>query len=528
MSSVLTPPTLQIWRSAPRAWLAFVATAGLLAALFGVGLAELWKVWMTRPEFSFGVFVPAIVAFLIWQRKDQIERLDFRGSWSGLWLVALGILFRIAGDLAVSFLFVMYGFVLALMGLAICYFGRAGMKVLGVPLLFLFFMLPIPEFLLQGLSQRLQLISSWLGVSFIRLCNISVYQEGNLIDLGAMKLQVAEACSGLRYLFSLLVLGFIAAYFFKGAMWKRVLIFVSSIPITIFMNSFRIGLVGVTVEYFGKAAAEGVLHDFEGLVIFMGAMGLLIVEMWLLARIGKDKLPLSSAFGLDMPAPTPKGAATRYRTIPAALYAGVGLLAVATAAKAFVPERVPIKPTRETFAQFPLEIDGWRGRPQRLDKIYLDILKLDDYLIADYASAAGQGVNVYVQYFAAQDRDSSTHSPRLCIPAGGWEIARLERRELESVPFRGQPLAVNRAVITRGEATMLVYYWFQQRGRNSTNEYGTKMLILWDSITKNRSDGSMVRLITAPRSGESLEAADERLTRFARSFVPQLTPFIPE
>jgi exosortase len=107
-----------------------------------------------------------------------------------------------------------------------------------VPLLLLGLMIPLPTFLYQGLSAQMQLISSQIGVAIIRLFNISVFLEGNVIDLGNYKLQVAEACNGLRYLFPLMALGFIAAYLFKGALWKRAVIFLSTIPITILMNSF--------------------------------------------------------------------------------------------------------------------------------------------------------------------------------------------------------------------------------------------------------------------------------------------------
>ena len=124
-------------------------------------------------------------------------------------------------------------------------------------------MIPLPEFVLANLSTRLQLLSSQLGVAFIRLFDISVFVEGNVIDLGGYKLQVAEACSGLRYLFPLMTLGFLMACFYKGARWKRVVLFLSSIPITVLMNSIRIGIIGVTVERWGIRMAEGFLHDFR-------------------------------------------------------------------------------------------------------------------------------------------------------------------------------------------------------------------------------------------------------------------------
>jgi len=119
------------------------------------------------------------------------------------------------------------------------------MRKIWIPLLFLGFMIPLPSFLYNNLSAYLQLISSQLGVAFIRLFGVSVYLEGNVIDLGTYQLQVVEACNGLRYLFPLMSLAFLSAYFFKGAMWKRAIIFLSSIPITVLMNSVRIGITGM-------------------------------------------------------------------------------------------------------------------------------------------------------------------------------------------------------------------------------------------------------------------------------------------
>jgi len=516
-----------IWRDSPAAlaWLCIAAAA--TAAVFYPGIAELWRSWMQRPEYSFGIFIPFICAFLLWQRKDRLAEVEAAGSYGGLLLIAAGLLLRFAGDLAVASMFVEYGMLLSIFGIALCYFGPRGLRHIWVPLAFLVFMFPLPEFLLQSLSQRLQLVSSQIGVSLIRLCDISVYLEGNIIDLGSMKLQVAEACSGLRYLFSLLTLGFIAAYFFKGRWWKKAVIFLSAVPITVFMNSLRIALVGVTVEHFGRAAAEGLLHEFEGLVIFLGCTIILVAEMWVLAHVGRDRLSLQRAFGLDFPPPAPADAQVRYRAAPLSLCAAAALLVAGAATATFAPRHASNAPERLTFNAFPMAIADYKGSPETLDQIYLDELKADDYLMADYVGPNGFPVNLYIQYYAHQDRDAATHSPRLCIPAGGWEIANLQEKSLPGVAFRGQPLKVNRVIITKDDVTLLVYYWFQQRGRNTTNEYGTKLLILWDALTRSRSDGSMVRIITPIRPGEPMAAGDTRLTRFAGRLLPQLTPYIP-
>ncbi len=526
--TAITYPLVPVWRIPPHALLVWCTVCVLLAIFTLDGLLELGRVWSGRPEFSYGMFIPFVVLFLVWQRKEQLARIEFVGSWLGVGVLLFGVLVRLAGDLAASWSFVEYGFVIILIGLTLAYVGPIAMRLLWVPMLFLFFMLPLPEVALQDLVQRLQLASSWLGVALIRACDISVFVEGNLIDLGAMKLQVAEACSGLRYLLSLLTLGFIAAYFFKVTLWKRLVVFASAIPITVLMNSLRIAMVGITVEYFGRSAGEGVLHHFEGMIVFIAALGLLIAEMWLLVRIGGGNVAFRTVFAVELPVRSPVRAPVRMRGVPVTFYVCLMVLVTALVVERQLPERLKVRPDRESFATFPLAIGGWTGRHDKLEKIYLDVLKVDDYLVVDYVDARFDVVNLHIQYYETQGREAATHSPRVCIPAGGWEIQRLDQRTLAAVLFRGAPLAVNRAVITRGESTLLVYYWFQQRGRNSTNEMVTKLYILWDSLFKNRSDGSMVRLITARRPGESLDLADDRLNRFAHLLVPRLAPYIPE
>ena len=148
---------------------------------------------------------------------------------------------------------------------------------------------PCPAFIDSIISLQLQFISSELGTLFIRMFGIPVYLDGNIIDMGYYKIQVVEACSGLRYLYPLMSLGFLAAYFFKAPFWERALVFLSSIPITIILNSIRVGMVGVTVNYWGSEAADGLLHFFEGWVIFLACGGLLAFEIYFLARIsGKN------------------------------------------------------------------------------------------------------------------------------------------------------------------------------------------------------------------------------------------------
>src|SRR5262249_37333932 len=144
---------------------------------------------------------------------------------------------HVVGELGALYFFSQGAFVVTLLGITLCIGGFPLLRVAFIPIVFLLFAIPLPYFIDSVLSWRLQLISSELGVAFIKLFGIPVFLEGNVIDLGQYKLQVVEACSGLRYLYPLLSLGFLAAYLFQAPLWKRAIVFLSTIPITIIMNS---------------------------------------------------------------------------------------------------------------------------------------------------------------------------------------------------------------------------------------------------------------------------------------------------
>lgn len=516
-----------IWKETPLIWGSLLAVLALLIFMFFDGLSTMVEYW-GREEYSHAYILPFIALFLIWQKKDKLEQIPFRGSWAGLLLALAGIALFFAGDLATLYVIVQYAFLVVFAGVVLSFMGWRGFKLIWVPLLILLFMVPLPNFLFNNLSAQLQLISSQLGVAVIRLFGISVYLEGNVIDLGSFKLQVVEACSGLRYLFPLMTLSFIAAYFFKGAFWKRAIIFLSSMPITVLMNSLRIGVIGVLVDNWGKSMAEGFLHDFEGWAVFMACTALLVAEMWLLAKVGNYKLPLREAFGLDFPAPSPKDAQVQQRGLSKPFIATALVVALVAGLSVAMPERSEIVPPRKDFTSFPLTIGEWQGKGDRMEQIYIDVLKFDDYIIADFADQRGDHVNFYVAYYGSQRKGESAHSPRTCIPGGGWEISAITQRVIDGALVAGQPLQVNRTVIQKGEEKQLVYYWFQQRGRVINNEYMVKWYLFWDALTKNRTDGSLVRLTAYVRPGEDLAQADKTLSDFARQVNPQLRAFIPE
>ena len=506
-----------------------VAAIVCLGFTVGPALGYMWGLLTTSPEYSHGLAIPVISAWLVWQRRDVFALLPAADTLPGAALAVIGVLLAFAGRIGTIFTLEELSLLVTLLALFLSFLGARVFRQLRVPFLMLLLMIPLPQFLQQNLSAGMQLLSSKIGVWFIRLFGISVYLEGNVIDLGIYKLQVAEACDGLRYLFPLMTLGFIAAYLFHAQFWKRALLFVSTIPLTILMNSFRIGVIGLTVDRWGVAMAEGFLHAFQGWLVFMITCVLLMLEMMLLARIGPDRRPWREVFGFAAPPPAPRPAGpVRARPLPAPFLFSVALVLLYSVYAWATPPARELTVARVPLVELPMQLADYSGRRSTLESIYTDQLQLDDYLLADYSRAGVTPTNLYIAWYDSQQGGRSAHSPRSCLPAGGWRIESLTQIDLPGIRVGATPLRVNRVLIALGNQRQLVYYWFQQRGRIITDEYTAKWYLFEDALTRHRTDGALVRLVTGVPNTAALAAADAELTRFAATLAPTLPRFVPD
>lgn len=495
-------------------------------AAFSGGLANQYGRWMSQDEYSHGFLIPLISLWMLWDRRDALLASIGSPAWLGIPIILGSGFMLLIGELSAIFILVQVGFIVSLIGISLLFGGMSLLRLTILPILFLLFAIPMPYFLDSIMSWRLQLVSSELGVFFIRLFGIPVFLEGNVIDLGNYKLQVVDACSGLRYLYPLTSLGFLVAYLFKAPIWQRAIIFISTIPITIFMNSFRIGMVGILVENWGPGMADGLLHYFEGWVIFMACAAILCAEVWLFIKFsgGGDFFEL---FDLPDVKPVPvKDDQNRRSALP--ITSAIAFLLIAAVFTYNVTDRIENTPDRFRFVSFPTEIDGWPSRKSFLENNIELALGLDDYILADYqAPASNRFVNLYVAYYASQRKGVSPHSPRVCIPGGGWLITEFDRVEID-VMGENEPMPINRAIIERDRSRQLVYYWFDQRGRKISNEYLMKWHLVKDAIFMNRTDGSLVRLTTPVFPDEDIEIADKRLQNFINMISPTLSSYLPQ
>ncbi|MGB5261393.1 MAG: exosortase C-terminal domain/associated protein EpsI, partial [Gammaproteobacteria bacterium] len=204
------------------------------------------------------------------------------------------------------------------------------------------------------------------------------------------------------------------------------------------------------------------------------------------------------------------------------------LLAGIAASSLYVQGKENYIPERQVFAEFPLTIDAWKGRTGTIEDNILESLKTEDYLLTDFVNPDGSVVNLWIAYYGDQAAGSAAHSPRACIPGGGWLIKYLSQREIDGIQVNGRPLEVNRLLIRKGEYAQLVYYWFKQRERNITNEWLVKWFLFWDAMTRNRTDGALVRLTALVPPGGNLADTDRQLAGFASLVYPYLAAYVPD
>lgn len=504
-------------------WL-LVAALGI-AAFYGTALTSLAASWQ-RPEYSYGPLVPLVTLYMVLRELNrQPARPDSGSRVPGFALLVAGLLTGLVGNLARVPDIGTYGFILSIGGFILIMTGtREGLRF-WPGWVHLVFMLPLPQFIYLHVSTWLQGLSSRMGVALIDALGIPVFLDGNIIDLGIYRLHVAEACSGLNYLFPMLSFGWLVALLYIGPRWHRAVIFLSAIPVTILMNAFRVGVIGVLVNSYGIAQAEGFIHVFEGWVVFMACTAILYAEALLLQKFaaGGQRYPavLDLEFRgiLDPLRKLPRLAANRALKAAALLVLAAGLAWQAQPA----PQASPL--TRESLALFPLQVGGWRGEPEFLDPATLRVLGADDYINARFLGEGGR-VDLLMTFYQSQmGGRGGVHSPEVCLPAGGWEVSQWQRRSV--TVDGGRPLTVNRALIQKGQQRQLVYYWFEQRGTKTPSEYEAKFLSLRDEIALGRSDGGLVRLVTpiTPADGEA--GAEARLETFMRQLLPMLPNYFP-
>jgi exosortase len=252
-----------------------VALGGVLAALaatyWTVG-AGLVRQWATDDNYSHGFLVVPLALFFAWQRRDRLLRLDPAPDGRGLLLVGGGLLLLVAGIAGAELFLSRISIVPVVSGMVLFLLGRAHLRALTFPIAFLALMVPLPAIVFNQIAFPLQLIASSAGEVTLRAIGVPVLREGNMLELAALRLEVAEACSGIRSLVALLAVSLTCGQFGGYSTRRLWLLAVATAPVAVIANAARVAGTGVAAHYFGAAAAEGFLHTVSGALVFVVAL----------------------------------------------------------------------------------------------------------------------------------------------------------------------------------------------------------------------------------------------------------------
>jgi exosortase A len=256
------------------------------AAVFYPIIPAMVDTWLNHSDNSHALLVPFIVLFIVWQKREELGRVEISGSLWGWLLLAGSLAIYVVSYIGGIAFFARLMIVASLTGLLWCCLGRQAIRVLVFPLAFLVFMVPVPDTVLGMVSFPLQLLATKISVGMIQFCSIPVFREGNMLFFTNTQLEVAEACSGIRSIVSLSMLSILFAYMSLKGWWRKAILVLSAIPIALLANVPRISGTGVLAHYFGDQVARGFLHEFSGMVVFALGMLVLFMEMKILNRIG--------------------------------------------------------------------------------------------------------------------------------------------------------------------------------------------------------------------------------------------------
>ncbi|MEO6654643.1 MAG: exosortase C-terminal domain/associated protein EpsI [Pyrinomonadaceae bacterium] len=513
-----------------------IAIVTAVAFLYATVLAKLGCDWWSDENYSHGLLVPFVIALVVWKEWNDLKSAAAKPSiWPGSVSIMLAFLLLFAGTLGAELFTTRISLVLMLAGILIYLFGTKILNLLAVPFALLLLAIPIPQIIFNRIAFPLQIWASQMAVWGIRLFEVPTLRKGNVIDIlprGAtqtISLEVVEACSGIRSLMTLVTLALILAYFTRSGengglanfsrpyLCRTILLMIAAVPIAVITNAGRVTATGVFTYYYGKQATESSWHDLSGWLVYVVALGLLIGANYLVRKLFGGTRPND---GADL-GPKIQTANREMAVLPLIVAIVVGGILIN-----WFAVRGETEIQHKPLTELPATLGDWRqkGSEIRFDASIESVLRTSDYTMREYNLPDGRIANLYVGYYASQRSGATYHSPQNCLPGAGWVMKNPQYIDITTADDR--TFKANRYTIENGIYKEVMIYWYQGRGRTEASEYSDKINTVWDSVTRQRSDGAIVRVMTSVGTDEA--AAVKAATDLAARLSEQLSTYVPE
>lgn len=502
-SAAAPRPAWETWGLVACAVLAIVAWD---SALLGMG-----RRWFAEGSYySHGPLIPLIVGWLLWRDKDGLRAARGPGNWVAVPVVALGTWLLYVGILERTRAVQQYGFLVALAGVTVAFFGLSMLRRTWFAFAFAAaFMVPLAGVVLQRLTLGLKLSVTAATFKALEVLAVPAVLRGDTIHFrGHVGVRVDDVCSGLRSLVALLAMAALLAWLQRSRL-KAALMVVLAVPIAMIGNGVRIGILSWLAARGTPAEPDTLLHDLTGYAVYVVSLGLL------LALAG---IPASAP---ESQSPTPSGAPHGPPRPHVAVAAGAVLL-VALAISFVVPSRARPPATRFTEA-IPAAVGSWTSSDLKLPPNIQRALRSGDYVVRNYTAP---GIDAPLELMVLHSDGTDLHPPDACYTLQGL----VEReRGLATLPTPSGPIQVNRAVV-EGEAgaQSLIYFWYRIEGRHEVSELAFQTRSAGFARRLVGMEGipiTTMRISTAVRSDKA--AADARVTRFMEEVLARHLGSLP-
>jgi EpsI family protein len=377
-------------------------------------------------------------------------------------------------------------------------------------------MIPVWDFILERLHFPFQLLSATMGIEFLHIVGIPAFRSGIYIELPKITLEVAEACSGINYLISIIAIGIPLSYLYLRKPMKRIFLISTAVLIAIISNGLRVALIGV-FAFYGYRELHGPFAIFRAVVISSVGIIVLFVLAWVFSDRKKKVTVNIDNVNPEIHYSKAKSHKKNDRGIFPMLMVLFPFIVVGSYINFHKPNIVPLK---SNFTFFPYRIGKWTGMDTDTDFTVFQELGVDHELSRMYKSASGHAVNLYMGYFEYQEQGRELINYRINYL--------FKKNSTITIALEGgKELTINKFIGNRGRSKKLVFYWFDINGRILTNKYLVKLYHVWDGIVHNRTNGSVIIITTEIGDKEEIDGSLLMGKKFIRDLHSVLYYHLP-
>jgi EpsI family protein len=520
-------------RDITRARLRIAVATAAFALCYAGAMAALVGAWATDYLYSYGFAVPLISGYVLWARSHELRTLHLVPDYQvGIPVTLVGAAMLLTGRLGALMTVQEVALVVTLAGAVLLLFGRDVTRVLWFPIAYLLLMVPIWNYPIGLLQVPSQILSGRIAVGLLHAAGVPAVQEGTLVILPRITLDVLRECSGVNQLIAVVALTLPAAYLWLESNTRRIALLSIAVTFVYLTNGLRVALVGF-LGYSGFTGVENpFLHLLEGLVL--SGIGYTVI-FGCFSALSKWKRPDRQRIDPAVSA-APAGRPARPPVQRPWLQAGALVAVLSAGGFPLVFKAADVRLDRE-LRLLPDRIDDWTmetvAEPIASQFAVVDeklvgahpsnlaerrFVGVDDELVRAYRNAAGQQVRLYVGYYRRQE-----DGKKLAGEASATLHAVSSRVALE---LDSGTIALNQ-VVQPGAAKRAVLFWYDLNGRVVANKYLAKAYLISDALIRRRTNGAVVLVGWDCPAGADFDASQQRALGFVRALLPQLSRFIP-